>query len=218
VIRVEKLSLRESAQQNSPLFNSNTGRGARLYDASIIFAIAGESHPLRLRYDVSFVSAFPCRSSPHPLFWDYKFAVASIEDGLDSAAVRAWLHRNAASGPDSRRPQPRHRSSGDVADTYRLGQDYGRPAFKDLEEVLVVEAYGVSDNEVFARSWCASRGLDALIANVKETCVACAVREAYAACLGVVILTEGGKEGEVEAEAVGEADDDGDSLGYGGLS
>ena len=223
VIRVEKLALRESANQNSPLFNPKTGRGARLYDATIIFAIAGESHPLRLRYDVSFVSAFPCRSGPHPLFWDYKFAVASIEDGLDSTSVRAWLHRNTAPAPDLRRPQPRHRSSSDVTDAYRhSGPHYARPAYKDLEEVLVIEAYGVSDNEVFARSWCASRGLDALVANVKETCLGCAVREAYAACLGVVILTEGGREGEVELEvdvdAAGEGEDDGDSLGYGGLA
>jgi len=220
VIRVEKLSLRESAHQNSPLFNTKSGRGARLYDATIIFAIEGQSHPLRLRHDVSFVSAFPCRSRPHALFWDYKFAVANIEDRLDSSVVRAWLHRNAAPAPDSRRPyqNPRRRSSGDVADSYRRGPDYGRPAFTDLEEVLVIEAYGVSDNEVFARSWCASRGLDALVANVKETCVGCAVREAYAACLGVVILTEGGKEGEVEVEVAGEVEDDGDSLGYGGLT
>src|SRR5262249_36552030 len=112
VIRVEKLSLRESAQQNSPLFHSKTDRGARLYDPALIFALPRESPPTRLRSDVSCVSASPCRARPHPLFWDYKFAVASIEDGLESAFVKAWLHRNAAiSSPDLKRPQPRHRSS-----------------------------------------------------------------------------------------------------------
>jgi hypothetical protein len=59
--------------------------------------------------------------------------------------------------------------------------------------VLVVEALGVSDNEVFARAWCAHHGHSAIVANVKETCMACAIREAYAACVSVVILTEGGK-------------------------
>ena len=50
----------------------------------------------------------------------------------------------------------------------------------------------MSDNEVFARAWCAQYGVSAIVANVAETCVACAVREAYAACVSVVILTEGG--------------------------
>lgn len=62
-----------------------------------------------------------------------------------------------------------------------------------VTKVLVIEAFGVSDNEVFARAWCAHWGLSALVANVQETCVACAIREAYGACLSVVILTEGGK-------------------------
>jgi hypothetical protein len=99
------------------------------------------------------------------------------------------------------------------------------PAFKSLEEVLVVEAYGVSDNEVFARAWCAQYGFDALVANIKDTCIACAIREAYAACLSVVILTEGGMAGETESLVDGEDGfgddedgtmvvDDGASLGY----
>jgi hypothetical protein len=65
-------------------------------------------------------------------------------------------------------------------------------ASKGIREVLVIEAFGVSDNEVFARAWCAQYGVSAVVANVRETCVACAVREAYAACVTVVILTEGG--------------------------
>ena len=55
-----------------------------------------------------------------------------------------------------------------------------------------VEALGVSDNEVFARAWCAHHGHSAIVANIKETCMSCAIREAYAACVSVVILTEGG--------------------------
>jgi len=103
-----------------------------------------------------------------------------------------------------------------------VGTEADQPAFRGVEEVLVVEACGVSDNEVFARAWCANFGFDALVANVNDTCVACAVREAYAACLSVVILTEGGRAGETES-VVGAAEDyddddvtlgDGISLGY----
>lgn len=69
-------------------------------------------------------------------------------------------------------------------------------AHEQVNKVLAIEALGVSDNEVFARAWCAHHGHSAVVANIKETCMACAIREAYAACVAVVILTEGGKEKE----------------------
>ena len=65
-----------------------------------------------------------------------------------------------------------------------------------VSKVLAIEALGVSDNEVFARAWCAHHGHSAIVANTKETCMACAIREAYAACVSVVIFTEGGKDTE----------------------
>ena len=63
-------------------------------------------------------------------------------------------------------------------------------------EVLVIESLGVSDNEVFARAWCARWGCSAIVANLKDTCLACAIREAYAVDFAVVIATEGGKKEE----------------------
>jgi hypothetical protein len=69
--------------------------------------------------------------------------------------------------------------------------------------VLAIEALGVSDNEVFARAWCAHHGHSAIIANIKETCMSCAIREAYAACVSVVILTEGGVGKENDTEVYG---------------
>jgi len=70
------------------------------------------------------------------------------------------------------------------------------PTYHGVEKVLAIEALGVSDNEVFARAWCAHWGFHAIIANIRETCMACAIREAYAAQISVVILTEGGKRDE----------------------
>jgi len=75
-----------------------------------------------------------------------------------------------------------------------------KTAHEQVTKVLVIEALGVSDNEVFARAWCASHGHSAIVANIKETCMACAIREAYAACVSVVILTEGGSVKENDAE------------------
>ncbi|KAL2021570.1 hypothetical protein VTK56DRAFT_7069 [Thermocarpiscus australiensis] len=60
----------------------------------------------------------------------------------------------------------------------------------DEERVLVVEAFGVPDNEVLARAWCAHWGLSAVVADISRTCMACAIREAYAATMTVVILVD----------------------------
>lgn len=56
--------------------------------------------------------------------------------------------------------------------------------------MLVIEAFGVSDNEVLARAWCAHWALSAVVADMERTCLGCAVREAYAGCLKVVIVIE----------------------------
>jgi hypothetical protein len=42
-------------------------------------------------------------------------------------------------------------------------------------------------------------GLSAIVANIDETCMACAIREAYAASVTVVILVAGRKDEDVEA-------------------
>lgn len=69
------------------------------------------------------------------------------------------------------------------------------------EKVLVVEAFGVKDNEVLARAWCAQWGLSAVVAEVGKTCLACAIREAYAGCVNVLILVDWVGEGEGEESA-----------------
>ena len=40
---------------------------------------------------------------------------------------------------------------------------------EEEEEVLVIEAYGVPDNEVLARAWCAHWGLSAVVADLGRT-------------------------------------------------
>jgi hypothetical protein len=62
VIRIEKLGF-------SPVENQSVtrqGPGAPLlFDAAIYFACGPESWPLKLRFDVDFVNAFPCHQGPH---------------------------------------------------------------------------------------------------------------------------------------------------------
>ena len=54
--------------------------------------------------------------------------------------------------------------------------------------ILVVQAFGPSDNEVLARAWAAHIGFSAIVARSGETCVACAVRMAFAASVWMVVF------------------------------
>lgn len=61
----------------------------------------------------------------------------------------------------------------------------------DNKAVIVIEAFGASDNQVLARSWCSHFAFSAVVADIEETCMACSVRQAYVLCVSVVILTCG---------------------------
>ncbi|KAL2149624.1 hypothetical protein VTH82DRAFT_8276 [Thermothelomyces myriococcoides] len=143
----------------------------RYYDAWVQFAIDGVSWPLRLAYDVSFISAWPCSDGPHPLFFDYAYTPVKADQLVkvrDWNGIASGGGRNGTTGVSS-------------PDALSGGDD---------ERVLVVEAFGVPDNEVLARAWCAHWGLSAVVADLSKTCMACAIREAYAATVTVVILVD----------------------------
>lgn len=98
----------------------------------------------------------------------------------DTPFVAAYPCQN---GPHVLYCEYRYRSVG-VDDLVEI-QDWA-----DTDEVLVVNALGVTDNEVFARAWCSFWGLPSITADLNRTCIACAVREAYAALINVVILMD----------------------------
>lgn len=118
------------------------------------------------------------------LFFDYKFKAIRVDDGL--VDITEWGQGSGLSHSDSSQMASRNTSRTTLASMQE-------PVSTHLDCVLVIEALGVSDNEVFARSWCAQTGHHAIVANIKKTCMACAIREAYASCISVVILTEGGR-------------------------
>ncbi|KAG9256381.1 uncharacterized protein F5Z01DRAFT_698317 [Emericellopsis atlantica] len=167
IVRIETLGLRAAA---TAVGEGERLNGPRTFDATLQFAIDGTSWPLRLMYDVSFVSACPCSDGPHPLFFDYAYHKVFVEDILEIQDWGGVYRPNAA-----------------------------KRSIEDEEKVLAVQALGVQDNEVLARAWCAHWGLSAVVADVRRTCMSCAIREAYAATLTVVILIEG---------QTGEDDDD----------
>ncbi|KAK7415597.1 hypothetical protein QQZ08_012294 [Neonectria magnoliae] len=197
-VRIELLSLKTV---DRPDDTTLTVGGPRLFDATVQFAIDGVSWPLRLMYDVSFVAAWPCSDGPHPLFFDYVYASIRADAIV---GVRDWGGLYGGPPTHSVRSSP---GPGMMRGPYRdlfshsfgHGPSNGRAVFDtgaeeeedDDEKVLVVEAFGVRDNEVLARAWCSHWGLSAVVADIRKTCMACAVREAYAATLTVVILVEG---------------------------
>jgi hypothetical protein len=147
-VRIEKLALKAVHSISS----TDSGKPPT-YDAAVQFAIDGRSWPLRLSYDVSFISAFPCSRGPHPLFFDYVFKAVAVDEIL---TIKDW----GGSTPDS---EPRRSSSAAASEQTGATDDDER------EKVLVVEAFGVADNEVLARSWCAHWGLSAIVAEVGRT-------------------------------------------------
>ncbi|KAF1961156.1 hypothetical protein CC80DRAFT_231207 [Byssothecium circinans] len=185
LVRIEKLRFSPAKEQPG---SARQASGAPLvFDAAINFACGGATWPMKLKYDVDFVNAFPCHQGPHVLFYDFNYQAIKIDEGL--ADIKDWGRQSGrTSRPSSSRSSPSKKS---LALT-----TIGKPAHTQVNKVLAIEALGVSDNEVFARAWCAHHGHSAIVANIKETCMACAIREAYAACVSVVIFTEGGKETE----------------------
>jgi hypothetical protein len=215
IIRIQKLSFKLHTKEDS--------RGNEVFDAAIVFAFAENSLPIRLRYNVDFINTFPCASGPHPLHYEYRHRIVRVDDGL--ADIQNWPARNnltrstrrsrtsspafhGGAGTTSPRNLSLSRSNSHsllrltdqlaIHDQRSRSASPAQPVSKGIKEVLVIEAFGVSDNEVFARAWCAQSGVSAVVANVRETCVGCAVREAHAASVTVVILTEGGMEKEAD--------------------
>lgn len=190
-IRIERLNFTRAtnappdSRRRSLLEGESEVKPILTYDASITFAITLEkrarSWKVSLRHDTPFIAAYPCNDGPHVLFCDYYHRAVRVDELVN---IQEW-------GPCG--PLP---ADGEESDEE---EDVGRE--RDLEEVLLIEAYGVADNEVFARAWCSFWGLPSIIADISDTCVACAVREAYACKVSVVILVEKGMV-EVEVEPV----------------
>ncbi|KAI0181444.1 hypothetical protein GGR52DRAFT_38662 [Hypoxylon sp. FL1284] len=127
-------------QVNLEAVNDGRDSGPKWFDASIQFAIDGVSWPLHLTYDVSFINAWPCSDGPHPLFFDYVYTTRKVDDVIN---VLDW-------------GKPKGRGQATVE-------------AHDDERVLVIEAFGNSDNEVLARAWCSHWGFSAVVADVGKT-------------------------------------------------
>jgi hypothetical protein len=103
------------------------------------------------------------------LFFDYGYSVAKADDLIN---IRGWngSWSGSHSGPSVGRSTqslpagegPSHRK-GPAVGGGSAARDY------DEEKVLVVEAFGVRDNEVLARAWCSHWGQSAVVADIGKT-------------------------------------------------
>lgn len=146
----------------------------RPYDAYLKFSPSGsmgtevDHVKLPLRYNVHFVSAYPCTPpSPNKLQ-----LLRHNDDGTKSDAVPG---------------HPLH-----IYFEYRVLPATDillRPYTHDskCQEILVLDARGDSTLELFARAWCASKGEHGLVSRVGTTCIACSVREARGLGIKIVI-------------------------------
>lgn len=175
-VRVELLALKPA---DGPEDTPST-KVSKRFDATIQFAINGVSWPLNLMYDVSFLAAWPCSEGPHPLFFDYIYTSIRVDS---ITGVRDWgnlyggppLHSVRSSpGPGMMGGPYKDMFSQSFNHNHTPLNGFGQPGGpeedeNDDEKVLVVEAFGVRDNEVLARAWCSHWGLSAVVADIERT-------------------------------------------------
>lgn len=191
-IRIEKLSF----IQSDPEFQSASaltynGKQIITQDASLTFAIDARSWRVALKFNTPFIAAYPCTKGPHVLFCEYKIRVVEVDKLVDIyewGRPSGFRMRTANSTPAGSGLGTRNAGYGSDEEDDRDEEEDDQQ--DGIEEVLVVKAFGVLDNAVFARAWCSYWGVSAVVADQKQTCLACAVREAYALQICVVILTD----------------------------
>jgi hypothetical protein len=151
-VRIEKLTLKPVPSGTA--LKEKISADSRLYDACIQFAIDGSSWPLRLSFDVSYICAYPCDGGPHPLFYDYVYKAVKVDEIL---TIKNW-------GGLSNVTNLSLSAGGSSEQIFNAKRDEN-----DTERVLVVEAFGVPDNEVLARAWTSHWGLSAIVASIHKT-------------------------------------------------
>jgi hypothetical protein len=131
----------------------------------------------------------------HPLHWTHKFVHKSIVDLLKEPDTPPpafpALPLKAEGGADHvLTAAPRATSISSAPAVGMAGVVIHRPGLSggvEDYEVWVIDARGERGREILVRAWCARWGRHAVVSRAGRTCVGCAVREARAVGVGVVI-------------------------------
>ncbi|KAF1989211.1 hypothetical protein K402DRAFT_452440 [Aulographum hederae CBS 113979] len=135
----------------------------------------------------------------HPLHSDSTYKVVPAGDVL--AKGFTWPSQNGngeskvANGSASRGASPAPADDDGESESVRLSRRLSMSPAEKMEEkknrhvptVLVLDARGSTPLALLARAWCAENGTDAVVGREGVTCLACCVREARIADVGVVI-------------------------------
>ncbi|KAK6526686.1 hypothetical protein TWF281_009889 [Arthrobotrys megalospora] len=136
-------------------------------------SVDGDIVGILLKYESSFIASYPC----HPLN-----PAGPLE--LNTLLLKSSLTRTTA--------HPIHRSyKFTVVDATGL-PEHSPVRRSECESkdyfVTVINAKGVGqDLYVYAKAWCSRWGVDAVVSRSSRTCLSCAIREAYAIAVDVVI-------------------------------
>lgn len=144
----------------------------------------------------------------HPLHKTYKFVTKTLSDlvaggngatGGDEPPNPCIRHDSEVWVVDARSPMPRNsHQEGSHTEASYLSNFYSTSSSTTPASHSLVEAGGemkldktvhaqLWTRDVLVRSWCAERGRNALIARVGRTCLSCAIREAKALEISVII-------------------------------
>ncbi|KAF2689553.1 hypothetical protein K458DRAFT_358410 [Lentithecium fluviatile CBS 122367] len=110
----------------------------------------------------------------HPLHDSYRYKLVPATDVLDPNFILPFTMHAYASPAPSAPNSPREEKNESTAP-------------EDTKSVLVLDTRASKDLELLARSWCAEKGLHAIIGRVGRTCLACCIREARGLGINVVI-------------------------------
>jgi hypothetical protein len=166
VIRLRGLYFNPAEAHQQQTFEETGLAEFQSYDIGVHVFVGSPTGARALRvidlvYDVSFVSAWPCYpregSEAHLLHQSFKHKTLLLQN-LEICYPS-------------------------VSDTTKDTNDWDDTADKS---VIVINVWS-PQQRVFVGAWCANRGYNAIIARRGRTCTACAIREAFAIGLKVVI-------------------------------
>ncbi|KAF3918111.1 hypothetical protein ABW21_db0208683 [Orbilia brochopaga] len=155
-----------------------------------------------LQHDVSFITSYPCFSpggrsrveSPVDLFETVSQDLGSMSKSARCKSgsrkcrhpIRSSLQYKIVDlrGLHEHKPA-RRKSAGRSRASSSAKKDKGR--LEDYFVTVICATDLEADAYVYAKSWCAKWGADAVVARPERTCLSCAVREAYALGVDAVI-------------------------------
>lgn len=214
-IRITKIGFRPS--RNPRERANNNSSSSNQYDAAIFFRIASLTYPIRLRHNISFISSSPCTSGPHVLFHDYTYLPIHISSlvhlkrwgPFDSSSSPSSSSSSPCSSSSSSFRSSFSTGGSATTSFSSSSEDSTRTDPSEdnnlSDAVILIQTSGVAagtpgwgEGDVLARAWCAFYGFSAVVATEREeeerggtgvggTCMACAIRQAYACCVNVVI-------------------------------